>query len=383
VVVRGDSVAVIAARDGRVAASFPVGGTPTAVAVGAGAAWVLNADDETITRIDLATHVPQTFGTAGIPVGLATGDGSLWVANGTRISGAGSSLAALPNTVLRLDPSSHAVVATIPLPAPRARTVGGSEYNIAAGPDGVWVIDRDGSVSRIDPASDRVVQTFADLSASPVASGAEGTWVLEADGTVAELRAGSDQIVQSIPAPGGGLTSIAVGGGAVWATDPGYGTLWRIDPNLGRVEQTIPTAAGTNDVAYGAGSIWVSNGLSGTVTQLDPTASRVRRVVPVGNAPGRLAIGGGRVWVIVAGAPGGSLAATAPGQAQIAALAPSVCGPVMFGAGNAPQHILVSDLPLRGSPTLPTRQMSAAIAYVLREHGYRAGRFRLGYQSWR
>jgi DNA-binding SARP family transcriptional activator/ABC-type branched-subunit amino acid transport system substrate-binding protein len=379
--VRGDSVAVIFPAGGRVAASFPIGGTPTAVAVGVGAAWVLNADDETVTRIDLGTRAQQTFGTAGIPVGLATGDGSLWIANGTRISGAGSSLAALPSTVVRLDPNSLAVLATIALSTPRGRTVGESEYNIAVGPDGVWVIDPDGSVSRIDPATDHVVQTFPDLSATALASGAEGTWVLESDGTVAELGTGSDRAVQSVPAPGGALTSIAVGGGAVWATDPSYGTLWRIDPSLGRLTQSIPLAAGANDVTYGAGSVWVSNGLSGTVTQLDPTASRVRTVIPVGNAPGRLVVGGGRVWVAVAGAPGESVAAAAPGRARIASLPPSVCGPVMFGSGGAPQYLVVSDLPLRGAPTLPTRQMWAAIAYVLRQHGYRAGRFRLGYQS--
>jgi branched-chain amino acid transport system substrate-binding protein len=381
VAVGGDSVAAIASGDGRVAASFPMGGTPTAVAVGVGAAWVLNADDETITRIDLGTHARQVFATAGIPVGLATGDRSLWVANGKSFSGAGSSLAALPSTVVRIDPSSLAVLATVRLPPPRGRSIGGSEYNIAVGPDGVWVIDADGSVSRIDPASNRVVQTFTNVSATAIASGAEGTWVLESDGTVAELGAGSDQVVQSVPAPGGPLTSIAVGGGAVWATDPAYGTLWRIDPNLGKVAQTVPLASGANDVAYGGGSVWVSNGLSGTVTQFDPAGGRVKTVIPVGNVPGRLAVGGGHVWVSVAGAPGRSVAAAAPGRPRIAALPASACGPVMSGGGAAPQYLLASDLPLRGSPTLPTREMSAAIAYVLREHGYRAGRFRLAYQS--
>lgn len=42
---------------------------------------------------------------------------------------------------------------------------------------------------------------------------------------------------------------------------------------------------------------------------------------------------------------------------------------------------IVSDLPLRGGPDLPTRQMSQAIAFVLRERDFRAGRFTIGYQS--
>jgi branched-chain amino acid transport system substrate-binding protein len=53
---------------------------------------------------------------------------------------------------------------------------------------------------------------------------------------------------------------------------------------------------------------------------------------------------------------------------------------VLAGTGP-PQLLIASDLPLRGLPTLQTAEEVAAIAYVLREHDFRAGRFRLGYQS--
>jgi branched-chain amino acid transport system substrate-binding protein len=43
--------------------------------------------------------------------------------------------------------------------------------------------------------------------------------------------------------------------------------------------------------------------------------------------------------------------------------------------------VIVSDLPLRSAPEAPTIQMSQAIAFVLRDHGYRAGRLRIGYRS--
>ena len=62
-------------RDGTPRATFDVGGTPTSVAVGEGAAWVLNADDQTISRIDARTRAVKTFGSGGVPRGLLrTGD---------------------------------------------------------------------------------------------------------------------------------------------------------------------------------------------------------------------------------------------------------------------------------------------------------------------
>src|SRR5205085_1459251 len=102
-------------------------------------------------------------------------------------------------------------------------SLGGTPTGVAVGIGAAWVLNADGSVLRIDPASNRIAQTFRDLSATAVASGEEGTWVLERDGTIAELGADSDRVVQSLQTPGGLLTSIAVGGGAVWATDPADG----------------------------------------------------------------------------------------------------------------------------------------------------------------
>jgi branched-chain amino acid transport system substrate-binding protein len=65
----------------------------------------------------------------------------------------------------------------------------------------------------------------------------------------------------------------------------------------------------------------------------------------------------------------------------VSGLPESTCGEVFYGGEGVPERLIVSDMPLRGGPALPTQQMSDAIAYVLRERGFRAGRFRVGYQS--
>jgi YVTN family beta-propeller protein len=262
-----------------------------------------------------------------------------------------------------------------------------SSYQIAVGPRGVWVINADGSVSRIDPGRNRIVQTVRSASVTAIASGVEGTWAIENTdaGSIAQLTPDHDRIARRIPLPAAQaaavLSSIAVGAGAVWVTDPQTGLLWRIDPGPVASERTIALAPGASDVSYGAGAVWVANGSSGTVSRVDPQTNQVTATIAVGNTPGRLTAGDGGVWVTVAGTNGVSLPAASAGQAGIASLPASLCGQVLSGSDGDPQRLIVSDLPLRAGTSIPAQQMTAAIAYVLRAHDFRAGRFRLGYQS--
>ena len=57
-----------------------------------------------------------------------------------------------------------------------------------------------------------------------------------------------------------------------------------------------------------------------------------------------------------------------------------ICEPVVAGAGRA-DLLIVSDLPLQGGVRVSATQMAQAIAFVLRERGFRAGRFKVAYQS--
>jgi DNA-binding SARP family transcriptional activator/ABC-type branched-subunit amino acid transport system substrate-binding protein len=93
---------------------------PIAIAVGLGSVWVLNANVATVTRIDagergITTTVP--IGVQRGPVRLAVGRGAVWVANGD-------------GTLSRIDPASNAA---------RTRAIGRRLLDVAAGPGGVWV----------------------------------------------------------------------------------------------------------------------------------------------------------------------------------------------------------------------------------------------------
>jgi branched-chain amino acid transport system substrate-binding protein len=49
--------------------------------------------------------------------------------------------------------------------------------------------------------------------------------------------------------------------------------------------------------------------------------------------------------------------------------------------GAAPQYLIASDVPLQAGPRAGTASIANAVAFVLRRHRFRAGRFRIGYQS--
>ena len=83
----------------------------------------------------------------------------------------------------------------------------------------------------------------------------------------------------------------------------------------------------------------------------------------------------------VAGAAGAPVAAAGDAPRGGPALPAGTCGRVFYGGGGVPDRLIVSDMPLRGGGALPTLQMSEAIAHVLRQRRFRAGRLRIGYQS--
>jgi DNA-binding beta-propeller fold protein YncE len=109
-----------------------VGPRPTALAVGAGAVWVANFDDDTVTRIAISgrgqaptlTHIDVGEG----PVDVAVGEDGVWVAN------------CLGRSVSRIDPASGEVIATI--------DIGNEPSRVAAGEGSVWVTVRSPGQSR-------------------------------------------------------------------------------------------------------------------------------------------------------------------------------------------------------------------------------------------
>ena len=62
----GNALVLLDPRSGDVREAVAVGATPVAVALGEGAAWVVNADAQTLSRVDAETRETTTFGPAGL-----------------------------------------------------------------------------------------------------------------------------------------------------------------------------------------------------------------------------------------------------------------------------------------------------------------------------
>jgi branched-chain amino acid transport system substrate-binding protein len=365
----------IAAIDGeKVTYTKTFGRTPSTIAVGEGAVWVLNADDRTISKVDPETReFVTTVATGGITTDLAVGEGAVWVGNGARTPGP------VPfdytASVSRLDPDTAAVTHTEPLPkfvqTPAAVVSGESLVlgvsQLAVGAGAVWVINPDTSVSRIDPRTGERVATIPATAGSAIAAGDEGVWVLDGETTaVFRIDPKTNEVGQRIALNTSDLTGLAVGGGSVWATDLEEGLLWRIDPGPDPISQTIKVGFGVTAVAYGGGAVWVTNFVRDELLRVDPQTNQVTARIPLAGTPPSVAADDETAWVSIVGAPRGET------------LPASACGPVVTGSGR-PDVLIASDLPLQAGDLM--RTIVDAIRFVLRERNFSAGDYTVGYQS--
>ena len=69
------------------------------------------------------------------------------------------------------------------------------------------------------------------------------------------------------------------------------------------------------------------------------------------------------------------------GDGTYEAVSATSCGRVVYEGDGEPDVVLVSDLPLRGVGAASSRLMVEAIEQVVRQRGFRAGKYRVGYQS--
>ena len=246
--------------------------------VAAGAVWVPNEADGTISRIDPATN--------RVVATIRVGDPQQLVAAGC---GPGSVHSFMYDTLLnrRCD-----------LPT-----------SIAGDARSVWAADTAAQgLARIDPATNRVVQRV-DLGAPPfaIALGYGSLWVtsyFHDPHEVLRVDPVAGRVVDAITdLPFDGGTGIAIGAGAVWVTCTYARSVARIDPATDRVTATIPTERYPLAVNAGRSGVWVRNEESSSVSHLDPGTNRVTATVrgispPVGR-PGddAMALGPEGLWV--------------------------------------------------------------------------------------
>jgi DNA-binding SARP family transcriptional activator len=286
VVVVPNSVAVVNPKTGGVVGDVPVGGRPVAIATGVGAVWVVNADDQTVVRIDPKTRkVVKTIGGLGTNVSdLAVGFGSVWVAGGndgtlTRIDprqnapeapidlgGGGRELVPQPvflvavgeghvwvtrgNRLLRIDPDTNVARPWTLVSRPQGLTAGGGS---------VWVAQQNEHVLRIDATTPKVTadQDLSEQPFFPLLYG-DSLWLVVFGDKERVSRLDPSTLSPRAQISFGGVPyALTRGSGALWSIDPYSGVLWRIDPSNDRATKIVRVAHHPVAVAAGEGAIWV------------------------------------------------------------------------------------------------------------------------------
>jgi DNA-binding SARP family transcriptional activator/ABC-type branched-subunit amino acid transport system substrate-binding protein len=360
--VPANSVALVDGRHGDVVRHAPVGTHPTSIATDANRVWVLNADDQTITRLDRNTGMTRTFAIGRTPTELAAGGGSVWVAidRGTRLA--------------RIDPDTGSIDQEIALASAGVPGGGGTTSagaTIAFGRGTVWAVAPDGRVIRIDARTGRTLGVL-DVGATNVTVDGGQVWVVTRGKRVLLIDPRGGSVRRAIQVPATGLTAATKGAGSLWVSDPLDGVVWRIDDAHGRlVMRTVPVAFGAAGIDFGAQRVWTVNPVDSAVLAIDPATNRVVSTVATGNPPQNLVADGDDLWVTVGG--------TAVGTPEWAVPQPP-CGNVVYPGAGSPDRLIVVDAPLGGGSRTNALSLIEGVDAMLQQRGFRAGRFTVGYQ---
>ena len=187
----------------------------------------------------------ETTGTvASVPVGtyyVGVGAGSVWAPSGP--------------DVVRIDPETAEVVATIPIhPYLDVTEVEGNE-------DAVWATVKSADmVYRIDPATNTVV---AEIPAGAFAHGIlvqpGAVWISNAhEETVTRIDPATDEAL-FVDGPGSGV-GLGEGSGYVWSSSRD-GDLYRIDPTTSQAAPLVHIGGWPYGIAATNTTLWVSDGL--------------------------------------------------------------------------------------------------------------------------
>jgi virginiamycin B lyase len=185
----------------RVVASIPttIADSEGGIGVGEGGVWTLADRQGTLLHIDPSNNdiVARTKTAVG-SVAAAAGGGAVWVTSPEK------------DLLCRIDPGRHELVAQISV-GPRPRF-------LAVGLGAVWTLNQgDGSVSRVDPRTDQVVATIpAGIpgDGGDISVGEGFVWVTAKNVPLTKIDPATNKVVVQFVGEGG--DALRVGQGAIW-----------------------------------------------------------------------------------------------------------------------------------------------------------------------
>jgi len=202
-------------RTGKIVAQILAGPADSegGITTGDGSVWIVTSKKGLLVRVDPQTNT--VLAKTAIPPGSyvpAFAEGAVWITSTER------------NLLTRVDTRSNQVVASIPIgPQPRFLTVGAGS---------VWTLNQgDGTISRVDMKTNRLVATVAagiPGTGGEIAFGEGSVWATAFEVPVTRIDPASNTVIQQWVGPGG--DSIRLGHGSIWLTDFAHAKVWRLNP---------------------------------------------------------------------------------------------------------------------------------------------------------
>ena len=203
----------------------------------------------------------------------------------------------LDEELYRVDPVTNRVVETFSIPS--------HIEGVGAVGESLWLSRSEpNEVIRVDPVTGALTDRLGFDSQPNLASDGQRLWV------IAE-RDGASVVVEIDPDTGADIREIPLGaapgfstydGGSLWVANLGATTVSRVDLTVGRVTNVIDVGGEPRDVVAAAGSIWVGVNQTGTerigsVVRIDPSSAEVTATIETGRRIHSMAAADGAVWV--------------------------------------------------------------------------------------
>jgi YVTN family beta-propeller protein len=236
-------------------------------------------------RIDSATYQQATVAVGTDPTAVTGGEGLVWVAN-------------RDGTVTVVDPATNQVQETLPASGSGPVGRGGPGLSFAGG--NLWVANT--TQRQVARAALDTDATPIAVDASPVALGAspDAVWMAgraQGGGLLARIDTLTNQVGPPVrlPHPPTGL-AVTRDGRTAWVATAADQALRRIDTRTRRVDKRIELRHTPDQAVFGADAVWVTSSEDDVVMRVDAASDKVE-TIPVGNGPTGIAFGEDRVWV--------------------------------------------------------------------------------------
>ena len=209
--------------------------------------------------------------------------------------------------------------------------VGSRPGTPAVGLGAVWIPNTgDGTVSRIDPASNRVVATLRVGDA-----GAFYQRVCQPYGSVHSFMVTTFHVRRcDLP------SSIATANGLLWVAKNDTNTILAIDPKDGHQVASIPIGVTPFEIRANEQALWVTSYDDNVVVRIDVRSKQVVQTIAQSGGPSGLALDGDTVWV--ANSRAGTVARIDARTNQMVATVPVPCSETCWTAPT-PLPVAVSN----------------------------------------